>query len=158
MFTTRKNMRNIILSIIILFACVTLAYGQAQSPQELADSYKEFHDKKDIDQVVALFYSKYAASSYVSTINHVLKSEFEEGDKIEQIIINEIDQGELEKMTNGIPYGDKLLAVPTINKLTHTMKVMLVRDGPYSLETTQEFHMGKTELDYLLTMSKLIEP
>ena len=104
------------------------------------------------------FIQKNAASTNVSTINHVLKFEFEDGDKIEQIIINEIDQGELEKMTNGIPYGDRLLAVPTINKLTHTMKVVLIRDGPYPLETAQEFHMGKTELGYLFTMSKLIEP
>ena len=63
-----EKMRNIILGIIILFASVTLSYGQAESPQELADSYKEFHDKKDIDQVVALFYSKDAASTNISTI------------------------------------------------------------------------------------------
>ena len=147
-------MRNIILSIIILFAPVTLAYGQAESPQELADSYKEFHDKKDIDQIMALYYSKDAASTAVSTINHVLKYEFEDGQKIKEIIVNEIDQGELEKMTNGISYGDDLLVVPTLDKLTHTMTVVVVTEGPYPATITQEIHMGKTEAGYLLTMSK----
>ena len=147
-------MRNILLSIIILFVPVTLAYGQAESPQELADSYKEFHDKKDFDQIMALYYSKDAASSSVSIIDYGLKTEFEENQKIEEIIINEIDPGELEEITNGIPYGDDLLIVPTIDKVTHTMTVVVVTEDPYPATITSETHMGKTESGYLLAMQK----
>ena len=71
--------------------------------------------KRTLIKLLHFFIQKNAASTNVSTINHVLKFEFEDGDKIEQIIINEIDQGELEKMTNGIPSVSYThLTLPTI--------------------------------------------
>ncbi len=150
-------MRHIIFSIIILFTSVTVVYGQAESPQELADAYKELHDKEDISQIVALFYSKDAAPLAISSINNLLKFEFELDEKIDQVVVNEIDQGELEKMTNGYPYDGKLL-VPTIDKLSHTMKVIFISNDPNTTESSAEIHMGKTESGYLFTMTKLIEP
>jgi len=150
-------MKHIVLSIIILFISITTAYGQAESPQELANAYKELHDKKEINKIVALFYSKDAAPLAISSLNNLLKYEFEFGEKIDQVIVNEIDQSELDKMTNGYPYEGKLL-VPTINKLTHTMKVVFISNDPNTTESSAEVHMGKTELGYLFTMTKLIEP
>ena len=151
-------MRSVVLSIIIQFVPVTLVHGHADSPQELADTYKELHDKRDIDQIIALYYSKDAASSSVSTINYGLKTEFEDNQKIKEIVINKIDPGELEKIASGIPYGDELLIVPTLDKVTHTMTVVVETEGPYPATIEQEIHMGKTESGYLLSMQKFKRP
>jgi hypothetical protein len=150
-------MKYILSCITILLISTNVAFGQTKSPQELADTYKFFHDKKDLDQIVTLFYSEDAASLAVSSIKRLMTFEFENGEKIDTVVVNQIDQSELEKMTNGFPYKGKLL-VPTIKHLTHTMKVLFISEDPNTTESSAEIHIGKTDLGYFFTMTKLIEP
>jgi len=149
-------MKYILFCVILLSTSVNVVYGQINSPQELADNYKKFYDRKDIDKIVTLFYSKEAVPLSVSSITDLFKYDFETNVKIEKVIVSKIDQVELEKMTNGYPYKGKLL-VPTINNLTHTMKVFHLSADPNTTELSTEIHIGKTEAGYLFTMTKLIE-
>lgn len=149
-------MKNLLFSISILLASVYPAYAQIASPQKLADTYKSLHENGKVDEMIELFYMQDAAPLAISSTKSLLEYEMQNGTKIESVTISEIGKEALQELSSGFPYQGKLL-VPTISQLSHTMKVQYKTDDPDITQLSGAIHLGKTDLGYLFTSSKLVE-